>query len=275
MYPVQLLCQAAGVSRSGYYKWLMRQTSPSKKQIDDQALMEKILQCHEIHNGIYGYLRVKTWLFQYHQLIVNHKRVYRLMKRMGIQARIRRKKQKYFGRKEAWVISKNHLNREFQATKPNEKWVTDVTYLVFNQKKLYLSVILDLFNNEVIAYQISKRNDLKLVTDTVKMAVKKRGGNGTLLHSDQGYQYTSRQYNQLLQRFNIKASMSRKGNCLDNACAESFFSHFKTECFHLHQFYYESEVKHAVRKYIKFYNTDRFQKRLNNLSPLAYRAKVA
>ncbi|WP_139840716.1 IS3 family transposase [Gottfriedia acidiceleris] len=109
----------------------------------------------------------------------------------------------------------------------------------------------------------------------MKISNKKRNVNGLLLHSDQGFQYTSKRYNQLLKRYNIKGSMSRKGNCLDNACMESFFSHFKTECFYRYQFESSQEVKMAVKNYIKFYNNKRFQKKLNNLSPTEYRAKAA
>ena len=128
------------------------------------------------------------WLQQKYGIHVNHKRVYRLMREPGLQARIRRKR-KFFGYKEKAVVSENRLNREFSASRLNEKWVTDITYIPFNGQRLYLSVIYDLFDNEVVAYKISKRNDLKLVTDTVKAAIKKRNVNGVLLHGDQGFQY--------------------------------------------------------------------------------------
>jgi transposase InsO family protein len=276
-YSVVLLCKIAGVSKSGYYKWVKSNENLSTKQIEDQYIVSKIIECHEDPdiNESYGYGRVKTWLYREYSLIVNHKRVYRLMKENGIRAKIRVKRWKYFGRKEPYIISDNHLNREFSASYPNKKWVTDVTYLIFNGKRLYLSVIQDLYNNEVVSYHISERNDLKLVLDTLKKATKKREANGVLLHSDQGYQYTSKRYNLTLQKYNIKISMSRKGNCLDNACIESFFSHFKSECFYRYQFTEEAQVEHAVKRYIWFYNNKRFQKKLNNLSPLEYRAKAA
>ncbi|MGR5993078.1 IS3 family transposase [Bacillus cereus] len=121
------------------------------------------------------------------------------------------------------MISNNYLNRDFYAIAPNQKWVTDITYLNFNGQKLYLSVIKDLFNNEIVAYKISCRNNLELVIDTLEKARKKRDLKGILLHSDQGSQYRSNQYNLLLKKYQIQASMSRKGNCLDNACIESFF----------------------------------------------------
>jgi putative transposase len=273
-YPILLLCSLAGVSRSGYYKWVARQQDLSRKMVENEDLKAKILECHQEVNKIYGYLRVKVWLRQKYGIHVNHKRVYRLMRELGIQACIR-KKRKHFGRKEKVVISENKLNREFTASRPNEKWVTDITYVIFNGRRLYLSVIYDLFNNEVVAYKMSKRNDLKLVIDTVKAAIKKGDVSGVLLHSDQGFQYTSRQYNQLLQQYNITASMSRKGNCLDNACIESFFSHLKSECLYLHNFETDEEVQNAIHSYIRFYNNKRFQSRLNNLSPVQYRAQAA
>ncbi|MGG0315068.1 IS3 family transposase [Bacillus mycoides] len=227
-YTVTILCDIAGVTRSGYYKWIKRHTTPSKKQSEDIEIKKKILECHKKLRGIYGYRRIQVWLKATYNLHLNHKRIQRLMSELGIKAVIR-KKRPYYGKKEAYVISENHLNREFQASKPNEKWVTDITYLIFNGQRLYLSAIKDLYNNEIVAYETSRRNDLKLVLDTLKKAKKKRNVKGILLHSDQGSQYTSRQYNQLLKKYQMKASMSRRGNCWDNACMENFFSHFKRQ----------------------------------------------
>ncbi|MBB6670638.1 IS3 family transposase, partial [Cohnella nanjingensis] len=231
-------------------------------------------ECRKRTRGIYGYLRTRTWLEKFHGLKINHKRVYRLMKELGIRSVIRRKKP-YFGTKEAYVISDNVLNREFQATRPLEKWVTDITYLPFGQSFLYLSTIYDLYNNEVIAYKISTRNDIRLVLDTVKKAMRKRKTRGILLHSDRGFQYTSKPYNQLLKRHGIQASMSRKGNCHDNACMESFFGHLKSESLRLHRFTSQKQLVDEVHRYIHFYNHQRFQKKLSNLSPVEYRTKVA
>ncbi len=212
------------MSRSGFYRW--KKTTDicvPKKQREDEAIKGKMLECHGQLKGIYGYRRVKVWLMRKHGLHLNHKRVQRLMRELGIKAVIR-KKRPYYGKKEAYVISDNHLNREFTASNLNEKWVTDITYLIFNGQKLYLSAIKDLYNNEIVAYHISRRNDLKLVFDTIRKAKRKRNVKGILLHSDQGFQYTSRQFNNLLKRYHMKGSMSRKGNCWDNACMENFFS---------------------------------------------------
>ncbi|EOO62457.1 hypothetical protein IKE_05686 [Bacillus cereus VD196] len=272
-YTIALLCDIAKVSRSGYYKWLKRQTFLSEKQLEDISIKNKILECHKKLKGIYGYRRIQVWLKLTYNLHFNHKRIQRLMKELGIQSNIR-KRRLYYGKKEAYVISENYLNRDFCAIAPNQKWVTDITYLNFNGQKLYLSVIEDLFNNEIVAYNISGRNDLELVIDTLEKARKKRNLKGILLHSDQGSPYRSNQYNLLLKKYQIQASMSRKGNCLDNACIESFFSHFKAGCFYLYSFQTIDEVKEAVDQYIYFYNYQRFQKKLNNLSPYQYRTQV-
>lgn len=129
------------------------------------------MECHQKLKGIYGYRRVQVWLKVKHNLSINHKRVQRLMGELGIKVVIR-KKRPYFGRKESFVVSDNHLNRDFKTSKLNEKWVTDITYLSFNGQRLYLSAIKDLYNNEIVAYEISRRNDLKLVMDTLKKARK-------------------------------------------------------------------------------------------------------
>ncbi|WP_244948974.1 IS3 family transposase [Bacillus swezeyi] len=223
---IQLLCQIAGVSKSGYYKWIRRQKSSSEKQLEDESMKKKIMECYQKLRGIYGYRRIQIWLNKTYGLHMNHKRIQRLMNELGIRTVIRKKKP-YYGKKEAYVTSDNHLNRDFAASQPNEKWATDITYLMFNGQKLYMSAIKDLFNNEIVAYQISRRNDLKLVVDTLKKAKKKRNVKGVLLHSDQGFQYTSRQYHNLIKKYQMKASMSRKGNCWDNACMENSLATLK------------------------------------------------
>jgi transposase InsO family protein len=273
-FSICLLCKIAKVSRSGYYKWRNREDSPSHKQCEDRRMKQKIRECYQKFRGIYGYRRVQTWLKVVYGLHVNHKRIQRLMKELKLKAIIR-KKRPYYRKREAFVLSSNHLNREFKASQPNQKWVTDITYLIFNGQSLYLSAIKDLYNNEIVAYKISSRNDLKLVMDTLEIAKKRRNVEGVLIHSDQGIQYTSRAYHRFLKANGMKVSMSRKGNCWDNACIESFFSHFKSECFYLYKFQTANEVKNAVHQYINFYNHERFQRKLNNLSPYQYRTQAA
>ncbi|KQL45974.1 integrase [Brevibacillus choshinensis] len=273
-YSVSLLCRLAGVSRSGYYKWYERQWKMTTRQRENEWLKTRIIVCRKQTRGIYGYLRTRAWLVKTYGIRVNHKRVYRFMKELGISSVIRRKKRNY-GLKEAFVITDNKLNREFQATRPLEKWVTDITFLPFGSSFLYLSTIFDLYNNEVVAYKLSKRNDLRLVLDTVKKAIRKRKTRGILLHSDRGFQYTSRAYNFLLKRHGIQASMSRKGNCLDNACIESFIGHLKCKSLRIRKFTSPKELRDEIHRYIHFYNHKCLQKKLNNLSPVDYRTKVA
>mgnify|MGYP001484006335 CR=1 FL=1 len=273
-YPVQALCKLAQVSRSGYYKWLSRPDEGTAKQQRDRQLTQWILDGFRKTKGIYGYPRMTAWLRREHGCCVNHKRVYRLMKQAGIQALIRQKK-RYWKNICEGNKAENLLNREFTAERPNEKWVTDITYLPYNGKHLYLSAIQDLFSKEIVAYQISERNDLSLVLDTVKQAVKKEGVTGVLIHSDQGFQYTSHKYKDLLQQYTMKRSMSRRGNCLDNACMENFFSHLKAECLYLNRFSSKVELIQAIHSYIRFYNEERIQCGLNNLSPAEYRAQAA
>jgi putative transposase len=269
-YPVQNLCEFAGASRSGYYKWLKQKDIVTPKQRDDEFMKRLILECYNEVNGIYGYYRIKTWLLRKKGIKVNHKRVYRLMIELGIKAKIRRKRGNYKKGTENIVVP-NVLNRDFVSSKLNQKWVTDITYLMFNQKRLYLSAIKDLYNNE-----ISHTNYLKLVIDTIKEAKKKQDVRGVTLHSDQGFQYTSRQYHKLLKKNKFIQSMSRKGNCLDNASMENFFGHLKSEVMYLHSFKSEADVIKAIDQYIYFYNHERFQKKLSNLSPVEYRnTKIA
>ncbi|XWN52345.1 IS3 family transposase [Anoxybacillus flavithermus] len=272
-YPISLLCKIACVSRSGYYKWLKRRNVTTARDLRNQDIMNLIVEAYEVSNGTYGYPRVKAYILREYGWRINHKCIYRLMKRMNLQAKIRRKKQVYRKGSERITVP-NVLNRQFTASKPNEKWVTDITYLLLNNQRLYLSVIYDLFNREVISYRISKRNDVQLVLDTLDEAIKKRDVNGTILHSDQGFQYTSHEYHAALQQHGIIPSMSRKANCLDNACIENFFSHLKTECIYLGEFHSMDDLEAAVHKYIEFYNNRRIQKKLTYLSPVQYRKKV-
>lgn len=200
---------------------------------------------------------------------VNHKRVYRLMKELNIRSVIR-KKRRFFGRK-ASIIQPNRLNRVFKTNKPNRLYVTDITYLDLGDRFYYLSAIQDLFNNEIVAWELSKRNDLKLVSDTVKKLATTREVQGAILHSDQGFQYTSKTYNNQIKTFGIIGSHSRKGNCLDNACIESFFSHVKTENMYFSGCKTENDLYRAIEDYIWFYNHERFQKKLNQCAPIEYR----
>lgn len=262
------LLRASQLSRSGYYKWRLRIGNCTQSINED--LKNKIQAIHSLR-PIYGYRRM-TAALRRQGVHVNHKRVYRLMRLLGCQSTIR-KKRKYFGRKGSSVFP-NILQRDFKSPKLYQKLVTDITFLPVDTGFLYLSAVQDLHNNEIISYEIGKRNTLELVLKTVT-PLKTVISNDTVLHSDQGFQYTSKIYKQTLDDAGIQGSHSRRGNCLDNACIESFFSHLKTEAFPTGSILSEQDTIARVHEYIKFYNTERFQKKLGQLSPVEFREKLA
>jgi len=191
------------------------------------------------------------------------------MREMGIKALQRRKRKNY--NQATAVIKPNILNQDFNAGGKNMKWATDITYLNYNNRRLYLSIILDLYNREVVSYEISDRNDNQLVISTLNKALEKsKDVRGIILHSDQGSQYTTEYYSRYLTSRNMIQSMSRKGNCLDNAQVECFFSHLKSELIYTTTFHSEEDMVTAVESYIKFYNYERIQQKLKNLPPVAY-----
>ena len=194
------------------------------------------------------------------------------MRSLGIKSVIR-KKRKYYGKKGSLVFP-NLLQRNFVSHQTLRKLATDITYLPTKTGFLYLSAVQDLHNNEIISYELGKRNNLDLVIKTIKRLELPPHVQATL-HSDQGFQYTSKQYKQALEKAGIQGSHSRRGNCLDNACIESFFSHLKTEALPKKTILSEQEMICKVHSYIEFYNNRRFQKRLGQLSPVEYREKLA
>ncbi len=224
IHSLAILFRVSGLVRSSYYKWRSR-TAPSKVSFN-QAL-EKLLTKIHLKYPIYGYRRM-TVALRKKGINVNHKRVYRLMVKLGIQSIIR-KKSKYFGRKGNSVFS-NILERDFTATRTNHNLSTDITYVPTKDGFIYLSAVQDRHNNEVVSFKMSKRNNLQLVLETISQ-LKGTTDKETILHSDQGFQYTSKYYRQANESLGIKGSHSRRGNCLDNACIESFFSHLKAEAF--------------------------------------------
>jgi transposase InsO family protein len=266
-YPLTWLVKIAEVSRSGYYKWQATVEKRSFREQEEQILKEHMMAIHQ-KRPYFGYPRMQMALRK-EGFFVNHKRVYRLMKELNISAIIR-KKRRYFG-KTSSVVFPNQLNRQFHAEEPNRIYVTDITYIRLNDHFYYLSAVQDLYNNEIVAWKLSNRNDLQLVMDTVGEPGEQRDVHGAILHSDQGYQYTSKQYNKRLPQPGIKGSHSRRGNCLDNACIESFFSHLKTETSYFSQCQTEEELHQAITEYIWFYNHERFQKKLNQCAPVEFR----
>lgn len=208
---------------------------------------------------------------------LNHKNyseqyIYRLMKLLGIKARIRRKKVNR-KRLEPFYTRENILKREFKAEKPNEKWLTDITEFKIpgENKKLYLSAILDLYDNSIIEYELSHRNNVEVVFKMFDNAIGKYPNAKPIFHSDRGTQYTSKEFKRKVEGQGMKQSMSRVGKCIDNGPMEGFFGTLKTEMFYGKEFNSLEELKEKIVNYIKFYNNDRFQKKLNCMAPLEYR----
>ena len=193
------------------------------------------------------------------------------MQEMNLKSQVRRVKYRSY-RGEVGKTAPNILNREFEASRPNQKWATDVTEFKVADHKAYLSPIIDMFNGEIIAYTISDRPDLKMVMDMMHSAKRKiKDTSGVMLHSDQGWHYQHMQYQQTLKKYGMVQSMSRKGNCLDNAVMENFFGIMKSELLYLHQFSDMEVFKRELRKYINYYNNDRIKLKLNGKSPVQYR----
>jgi len=193
------------------------------------------------------------------------------MRVLGLKSKVRVKKYRSY-KGEVGRIAPDHLQRNFSAGKPNEKWVTDVTEFNVKGEKLYLSPIMDLHNGEIISYQTARRPTLPLVINMLKKAYRRLSSQQTpLLHSDQGWQYQHASYRQKLAERGLRQSMSRKGNCLDNAAMESFFGTLKSEMFYLKRFETLEELERDIKQYIRYYNHDRIKQKLKGLSPVEYR----
>lgn len=242
----------------------------------DKASKRLVRATFERYNGVYGYRQVQLFLHQDHGVWMNHKKVLRLMQAMGLRSRIRRKYRHY---SRTWNTGdravRNILDRQFQADAPNRKWVTDITQYRVGETWLYLSAIKDLCQNEIVAYHISERNNTELVLQTFSKAFEKeKDVTGLIVHSDQGTQYTSYKYHDMLPQVGAQISMSRRGNCYDNASMESFFSHLKTEGLYPYDIRSIGEAQRRIEDYIHFYNNYRPQKKLNKLPPVEYRRQL-
>lgn len=254
--------------RSTFYYYLKRVKQPDKYT----ELKKVICEIFHEHKGRYGYRRI-TLELRNRGYVINHKTVQKLMMQCNIKCEIR--KQKYRSYKgDIGKVAANILNRDFKAERPNQKWVTDVTQFTVKDKKVYLSPILDLYNGEIVSYNISLSPNLKQTMDMLDKAFKKLPeGANLIMHSDQGWQYQTKQYQSRLSKKGIIQSMSRKGNCLDNAVMENFFGLLKTEMFYKHDFKSVEELINDIELYIDYYNTKRIKAKLNGLSPVQYRIK--
>ena len=265
-YLITEMCRFFGVSRSGYYGYVSRMDILAK----DLPLAEKIRECQAECGKTYGYRRVHIWL-EKKKIYRNPKTVLRVMQKYGLLSVIRRKKYRNYG--EYLHKYPNLLNRDFNAERPNQKWVTDISYIHTKQGVLYLSIIRDLFDNSIVAYKTGTEQNVNLVLSTIREAKKKEKVTAELqLHSDQGFQYTSHGYFKLTKEYNLMPSMSRLGNPYDNALAENFFSILKTECIHRVKLQTFAEARHLIDEYIHFYNHQRIQLK-TKLTPLEKRSQ--
>ena len=266
-YPVSVMCKFFGVSRSGYYDFVKRLEKPEP----DAELAGMIEHCQRKTDKTYGYRRVWKWLKD-RDITRNPKTVLRIMKKYGLLSEIRRQR-KWVNLGQQIHKYKNLLKRQFRADKPNNKWVTDISYIHTREGVLYLSMIRDLYDNSIVAYKTASRQTVNLVLDTIRLAMKKekkRVAAELQLHSDQGFQYTSEAYFKLTQSYGITPSMSSKGNPYDNAMAENFFSILKTECIYRHKPKTLKEANELIDRYIYFYNNQRIQLK-TGVAPLTLR----
>lgn len=254
--------------KSVYYYW----REASGKADPYQGAKEHITQIFNAHRGRYGYRRVHLELRNQHQHL-NHKTVQRLMGQLGLKSTVRPKRyQSYKG--SAGKAAPNLLERNFIAKAPNQKWVTDVTEFNIKGERVYLSPILDLYNQEIVSYEIADRPQISMVSTMLNKAFKHlKQTEKPILHSDQGWQYQMGLYQQALYKQGITQSMSRKGNCLDNAVMENWFGIMKTEFFYQKKFEDAWSFKRELEEYIHYYNHDRIKQKLKGLSPVNYRTQ--
>jgi len=273
-YRVSTLCEAAGLNRSSYYKWLNREET--EQEIENKKLIHKIRIIEESRNYIYGVRRLTMILNKNSDKRHNHKKIYRLMKIAGVECKIRRKRRGCTKASPGSQAAENILNRDFTADAPDQKWLTDVTEFKYGaNNKAYLSAILDLGDKRVVSYAIGHFNNNWLVFDTFDRAVNENPQAYPLFHSDRGFQYTSPAFRLKLENAGMIQSMSRVGNCIDNGPMEGFWGIIKSEMYHLNKFTTYDDLKAAIDEYINFYNAERLQSGLDGASPIEYREALS
>lgn len=268
-YPIQLMCRVLQVSRSGYYAW--RERKPSQRQMANEKLVAEIKRIHEKSRGTYGCLRIYYALLRLGQRY-NRKRIARLMHQHGIRAQRKRSYKRTTQSNHNLAVAQNQLNRNFQADYPNQVWLSDITYVATAEGWLYLAVVLDLYTRRVVGWSMKPTLHRQLVIDALPMAwPQQRPKTGLLHHSDRGCQYASHEYQALLTRHQIEVSMSRRGNCYDNAPAESFFASLKSEGIRGVVYPSRHQARVALFDYIElFYNRERLHSSLGYFTPLEF-----
>ena len=272
-WSINWMCKQLEISRAAYYKWLHRDTS--KQELENQKLAELIIEYDEHFNHILGYRRMTSWINHFNHTNYKRKRVHRIMKKLGIHAVIRKKRKKYPSSKPE-SVTENKLNRDFYATAPNEKWVTDVTEFKIpgEKKKLYLSAILDLYDRYPVSFVVSTRNNNRLVLKTFDKAIVANPDAKPLFHTDRGFQYTSKEFQRKLREQKMEQSMSRVGHCIDNGPTEGFWGIIKSEMKQMYNITDEKSLRYAINDYMRFYSEERPQDRYHCKTPLEVRKEA-
>jgi len=266
---LDILLEVAQLARSTYYYYEKRLTKADKYR----EAKEAIAAIYHENKGRYGYRRI-TMELRFRGFPLNHKTVQRLMKELGLVCQVRIKKYRSY-KGEVGKIAPNLLGRSFEADKPNQKWVTDVTEFNLFGQKLYLSPILDLCSRDIVGYTISERPALSMVTSMLDKAFAQIPDDTKLiLHSDQGWQYQHKKYQRMLRNKGVRQSMSRKGNCLDNAVMENFFGLLKSELLYLQTFESMEHFKKDLVDYLDYYNNRRSKEKLKGLPPAIHRQQA-
>jgi putative transposase len=268
--PVSMACRWLGVSRSGYYAWATR--APSQRALTDAWLTERIRAVHEAHRGVYGAPRIHADLRLAHGVRVSRKRVERLMRAAGISGLVRRKRGRTTISVPGVRVADDLVERRFRPDAPNVLWIADVTYLRTWEGWLYLAAVQDAYSRRIVGWSMADHMRSELVVDALQMAVSRRGpAPGLIHHSDQGSQYVSLAFGQAARDAGIARSMGSKGDCYDNAVAESFFATLKKELVHRRSWPTRRELTSEVFEYLEaFYNRARRHSTLGYLSPVDY-----
>lgn len=273
-FPVAPMCRALNVSRSGFYDWLQR--PPSPRAVRSALLVKQIVALHRDSRQLYGSPRVHRDLLDLGECVCKNT-VARLMRLNRIRSKIARRFVPHTtDANHPYPVAENLLNRDFQAAAPNEKWVTDITYVETREGWLYVAAVLDLYSRKIVGWSMAGHLRTELVAEALKMAVvRRKPAAGLLHHSDRGVQYASSGYQDLLAQSGCVCSMSRSGNCYDNAAMESFWGTLKTELVYQQKFATHAEAKAAIFEYIEvFYNRKRRHSSLNYKSPEAFEAPL-
>ena len=269
-YPIGKMCKIFGISKSGFYAWQSRRPTPRKAEAARLELSIKV--AHERARGTYGPDRLQEELSKVDGIIIGRDKLKRIRKKLGLKCKQVKKFKATTNSKHKLPVAENLLDQDFTSDRPCEKWVTDITYIPTAEGWLYLAGVKDLFNGEIVGYSMNERMTKELVCKALfRAVVAKRPAAGLIHHSDRGSQYCSHDYQKLMKQFKMQPSMSRKGNCYDNAPLESFWGTLKNELTHHRNYQTRQEAIQEISEYIEiFYNHQRRQARLGYLSPVAY-----